>query len=522
MYSIVSTAIIRGVNSLPVQVEADVSDGMPMFEMVGFLASEVKEARERVRAALRNSGYYLPAKRITVNLSPANIRKTGSAFDLPVAAAILAALGAVPSESLEGLLVVGEIGLNGKVQPVEGILPIVAEARGHGFSRCMVPYQNLGEARLIQDIQIIPVKTVTQAIGFLNGKEGICIYDGAEGSEETKTACMNLHFRQRSLRKEPDFSQINGQRLVRRASEIAAAGMHNLLMVGPPGAGKTMIAQRIPTILPPMCEAEQLELAKIYSISGMLLQGGNRIDRRPFRSPHHTITPQGLVGGGTVPKPGEASFAHKGVLFLDELAEFQKSTLELLRQPMEDKKIQISRLHGSCCYPADFMLVAATNPCPCGAYPDMNRCRCTQSAINRYLGRISQPLLDRIDLCVEVSTLTYAELASKRKNETSAQIRARVCAAWELQKERYKGSGIYFNSQIPPERLKEICMLEQKEESYLQKMYEQSHLTARAYHKILRVARTIADLSCSEGVKNGHLAEAFCYRGLERKYWERW
>lgn len=357
MYSIVSTAIIRGINSLPVQVEADVSDGMPMFEMVGFLASEVKEARERVRAALRNSGYYLPAKRITVNLSPANIKKTGSAFDLPVAAAILAALGILPSERLASLLIVGEIGLNGKVQPVEGILPIVAEAKGHGFTQCMVPYENRKEASFIQDMPIIPVKSITEMIDILNGKE--CVPENIKPSAQKEKNKQKIE--ETGEKKELDFSQIHGQRLVRRASEVAAAGMHNLLMIGPPGAGKTMIAQRIPTILPPMCLEEQLELARIYSVSGMLLHDDDRICRRPFRSPHHTITPQGLVGGGAVPKPGEVSLAHKGVLFLDELAEFQKSTLELLRQPLEDKKIQIVRLHGSCSYPADFMLVAATN-----------------------------------------------------------------------------------------------------------------------------------------------------------------
>lgn len=514
LYSIVSTAIIRGINSLPVQVEADVSDGMPMFEMVGFLASEVKEARERVRAALRNSGCRLPAKRITVNLSPANIKKTGSAFDLPVAAAILAALGMLPSERLATLLIVGEIGLNGSVQPVEGILPIVAEAAEHGFTHCIVPYENRKEAYFIDRIHIIPVKSITEMIAVLNGS-----IQADRTPIPDKPANIKADLNKDG--KEADFSQIHGQRLVRRASEVAAAGMHNLLMIGPPGAGKTMIAQRIPTILPPMCREEQLELARIYSVSGMLLGNYDNIRKRPFRSPHHTITPQGLVGGGMVPKPGEVSLAHKGVLFLDELAEFQKSTLELLRQPLEEKQIRISRLHGSCSYPADFMLVAATNPCPCGAYPDMNRCRCTQNAIDRYLGKISQPLLDRIDICVETSQLTFTELTSGTENESSAQIRARVRCAWELQKERYADSGIFFNSQIPADRLRQVCMLTQKEEAYLQNMYQQSNLTARAYHKILRVARTIADLSQSRQVRTGHLAEAFCYRSPDRKYWER-
>lgn len=512
MYSIVSTAIIHGINSLPVQVEADVSDGLPMFEMVGFLASEVKEARERVRTALRNCGYVLPAKRITVNLSPANIRKTGSAFDLPVAAAILAALGIVQAQHLQSLLVVGEIGLNGQIQSVEGILPIVAEAEAHGFDRCMVPYGNRKEARIIKSSGIIAVKTLNEVIAYLNGSS----------FSENNLSESSSNRKKNAPHTKPDFSQINGMRLVRRASEVAAAGMHNFLMIGPPGAGKTMIARCIPSILPPMCEQEQLEIAKIYSVSGMLLQEGGLVQERPFRSPHHTITPQGLAGGGVTPKPGEISLAHKGVLFLDELAEFQKTTLELLRQPMEEKEIRIARLQGSYSYPADFMLVAAMNPCPCGAYPDMNRCRCTQKAIDRYLGRISQPLLDRIDICVEAVQLTYQELSAETENESSAVIRQRVCAAWHMQKERFAGSGIYFNSQIPADRLKEACGITKQQEDYMQEIYQKVQLTARSYHKILRVARTIADLADSPSVEMEHLAEAVCYRSFDRKYWERW
>lgn len=504
MYSIVATAIISGIHSIPVFIEADVSDGMPMFEMVGFLAGEVKEARERVRTALRNCGFVLPPKRITVNFTPADIRKSGSGFDLPIAVAVLAALGEVPGEAVRGLLVVGEIGLNGKVQPVHGVLPMVAEAKERGICKCIVPVDNLGEAGFVTGIQAYGVTSVRDVVKILRGEPwsqgGLPALSCAEDKERV-----------------PDFADIHGQRMVKRACEIAVSGMHNLLMIGPPGAGKTMMAMRIPSILPPLLPEEELELRKLYSVSG-LLQGEVR---RPFRAPHHTVSVQGLVGGGTVPKPGEISMAHKGVLFLDELTEFRKETLEVLRQPMEEKCVRLVRLHGSCEYPADFMLVAAMNPCNCGYYPDMQRCRCSHSTLERYLGKISQPLLDRIDICVEAPQVKFHELSEESMEEPSEKMRKRVSATWEIQQDRYRGEAFSCNSQIPAARVREFCALERAQEQRMEQVYQRLNLTARSYHKVLKVARTLADMEQEPRILDRHLDEALCYRSLDRQFWER-
>ena len=504
MYSLVTTSIIQGIKSIPVYVEADVSDGMPLFEMVGSLSPEVKESKERVRTALKNTGYILPPKRITINFIPANIRKTGSGFDLPVVAAVLCAIGIVPEEALKDTMVVGEISLSGDVKPVNGILPMVAEAKERGVTRCIVPAENQTEAQLVKEIEIFAVQSIAEMIHILNGGTYI---EKEIGKVVAKTIRML------------DFSDIQGQYFVKRACEVAVSGMHNLLMIGPPGAGKTMTAMRIPTILPPLDEKEQMELSKIYSVSGQFQLREQLMEERPFRCPHHTITMQGLVGGGLIPKPGEISLAHKGVLFLDELPEFKQNTIEILRQPMEEKEVRLVRVNGTYEYPADFILVAAMNPCKCGYYPDMQKCRCTAASIERYINRISQPLLDRIDICVETPQIKFEELNGTKKEECSDAIRERVIEVHAIQKKRYQNEDFQFNSQIPAARIAEYCALSKDQEKYMKKIYKQLNLTARSYHKILKVARTLADMDGTENILDAHLNEAVCYRNIDKRFW---
>lgn len=511
MVAEVKSGMVYGIQGELITVQADISDGLPIFYMIGYLSAEVKEAKERVKTALKNTGFCLPPKRVAVNLAPADRRKAGTCFDLAIAVSLLIAMGMIPGDAAEGVLFLGELALDGTLLSIEGVLPILYCARSHGYHRCVIPMDNVGEAVLLEDMEVFGAETIQDVFSQLTGGKGgglsfttmpvsSNIYDGQENIDKHR----NYSF--------PDFKDVKGQKMAKRAIEIAVAGYHNLFLDGPPGAGKSMLASCIPGIMPEMTIEEIIDTTMIYSVKGLLKKGSSSVESRPYRAPGHSTSMAGMFGGGNIPKPGEISLAHHGVLFLDEFNEYKREIIEMFRVPLEKHEIVLTRNSRPFLFPCDFILIAAANPCPCGFYPDRNYCRCTGRQIRQYQNKLSGPILDRIDLFVHCQKVSYQELTGRKEAESSENIRKRIDRTWKIQKERFKDRPHSFNGRMERTDIEQFCQLDKPSRQLMERAFDVFHMTGRSYYRVLKTARTIADLEEEEQILQCHLEEALLFR----------